>query len=108
MEAWKHLSQFGDMMAESIAFLDLTVGVMMYGCKSDHFDNFPAHCDDKDCMAAEDEQRQFDAVNELATSSNNFNMPSMKDKFELETISDATKLEDLLPKIIDAEQVDEH
>ncbi|KAF5973444.1 ribonuclease H [Fusarium coicis] len=45
--------------------LNLAVRAMMYGSKSDNFDELLAHWGDKDFMTEEDEQRQlFDAINE--------------------------------------------
>ncbi|KAM4060204.1 ribonuclease H-like protein [Hirsutella rhossiliensis] len=89
-------------------FLNLAVRAMMYGSKRDNFNELLAHWGDKDFVAEEEEQRQLsDAINELATD-DDFCVPSMEEGFEVETVPEGSQDQDVLPDIINGEEVDKY
>ncbi|KAM4063985.1 ribonuclease H-like protein [Hirsutella rhossiliensis] len=80
----------------------------MYGSKRDNFNELLAHWGDKDFVAEEEEQRQLsDAINELATD-DDFCVPSMEEGFEVETVPEGSQDQDVLPDIINGEEVDKY
>ncbi|KAI8417250.1 hypothetical protein FOFC_03563 [Fusarium oxysporum] len=88
-------------------FLNLAVRAMMYGSKSDNFDELLAHWGDKDFMTEEDEQRQLsDAINELGKDDDDFGTPSMEEDLELETAPEHSQEQCQVPEIINAEEMD--
>ncbi|KNB17842.1 hypothetical protein FOXG_22068 [Fusarium oxysporum f. sp. lycopersici 4287] len=88
-------------------FLNLAVRAMMYGSKSDNFDELLAHWGDKDFMTEEDEQRQLsDAINELGKDDDDFGTPSMEEDLELETAPEHNREQCQIPEIINAEEMD--
>ncbi|KAL5610641.1 hypothetical protein FOBRF1_006758 [Fusarium oxysporum] len=88
-------------------FLNLAVRAMMYGSKSDNFDELLAHWGDKDFMTEEDEQRQLsDAINELGKDDDDFGPPSMEEDLELETAPEHSQEQYQVPEIINAEEMD--
>ncbi|KAM4065570.1 ribonuclease H-like protein [Hirsutella rhossiliensis] len=61
-----------------------------------------------DFVAEEEEQRQLsDAINELATD-DDFCVPSMEEGFEVETVPEGSQDQDVLPDIINGEEVDKY
>ncbi|WKT53989.1 hypothetical protein QSH57_004573 [Fusarium oxysporum f. sp. vasinfectum] len=88
-------------------FLNLAVRAMMYGSKSDNFDELLAHWGDKDFMTEEDEQRQLsDAINELGKDDDDFGTSSMEEDLELETAPEHSQEQCQVPEIINAEEMD--
>ncbi|KAG7404332.1 putative AC transposase [Fusarium oxysporum f. sp. rapae] len=88
-------------------FLNLAVRAMMYGSKSDNFNELLAHWGDKDFMTEEDEQRQLsDAINELGKDDDDFGTPSMEEDLELETAPENSQEQCQVPEIINAEEMD--
>ncbi|XP_044715141.1 uncharacterized protein HRG_11409 [Hirsutella rhossiliensis] len=74
----------------------------------DNFNELLAHWGDKDFVAEEEEQRQLsDAINELATD-DDFCVPSMEEGFEVETVPEGSQDQDVLPDIINGEEVDKY
>ncbi|KJZ69052.1 hypothetical protein HIM_11563 [Hirsutella minnesotensis 3608] len=87
-------------------FLNLAVRAMMYGSKSDNFDELLAHWGDNDFMTEDDEQRQLsDAINELENDEN-FSDMSMDESLEVEIAPEESQDRFPVPDIITAEKVD--
>ncbi|RFN43384.1 ribonuclease h-like protein [Fusarium flagelliforme] len=88
-------------------FLNLAVRAMMYGSKSDNFDELLAHWAYKDFMTEEDEQRQLsDAINEHGKDDDDCGTPSMEEDLELETAPEHSQEQCQVPEIINAEEMD--
>jgi hypothetical protein len=89
-------------------FLNLAVRAMMYGSKSDNFDELLAHWGDNDFMTEDDEQRQLsDAINELENDEN-FSDMSMDESLEVEIAPEESQDRFPVPDIITAEKVDKY
>ncbi|KAL9561335.1 hypothetical protein ACKAV7_014690 [Fusarium commune] len=88
-------------------FLNLAVRAMMYGSKSDNFNELLAYWGNKDFMMEEDEQRQlYDAINELGKDDDDFGTPSMEEDLGLKTAPEHSQEQCQVPEIINAEEMD--